>query len=63
MTGWGIRETGERAGVGLAGSGFAGEKGTAKNKGTSEKCLRQTLQKKSYKLQIRSPVSSFGHCN
>lgn len=57
-TGWGVRKTGEKAGV-----GFAGEKDSAKNKETSGKCLRQTLQKKSYKLQIRSAVSSFGHCN
>lgn len=31
MTGWGIRMMGERAGLGLAGSGFAGEKDTKKN--------------------------------
>lgn len=63
ITGWGIREIGERAGVELEGSGFAGEKDTARNKETSEKCLRQTLQKKPYKLQIRSAVPSFLHCN
>lgn len=32
MTGWGVGATGERAGLGLAGSGFVGEKDTAKIK-------------------------------